>query len=385
MANWFHDTWLESEKEDSEWEQIFCAWSEVPERDEEWYRRTKLKFRGQPWLFYQEYPSNTIEAFARSGRSVYGYDLINPMPFQPPLARFGWTGMAFDLQQALAPGEDSDLTLRVWEFPTVERHPDGRLKRAPNYVVFCDPAEGLTHGDYTAVTVWDANQRRVVATIRTHWPIEYMGDVLAWVGYYYHTALLMVERNNHGLVPLTQLAMVLYYPRLYRQAFLAQIPQGDRTPRYGWHTNTSTKPKMVHDFMKALRDNLDEEGNLKPNAVLVLDPDWKIEAQSFVADGKGSYSAVAPNHDDLMISVIGGWQGVLEVGQYPIVWHDDRPGPPTWADVLAVTVPQRHKKGSGSVHVGQSGTAVTNSRRSITLWALDGDANEVKAPQSDKR
>jgi hypothetical protein len=366
MGNWFHLLWLEAKMPDSAWVPMFCSWREAEMRDDAWYARTKMKYRGQLWLFYQEYPSDDTEAFARSGRVAYGGDVTKYMEFTNPLWRFVWTGTAFDLEHPVV-GEEEDLELRVWKQPEVERYKDGRLRRKPNYVVFCDAAEGLEHGDYSAVAVWNANTKEVVATIRTHFPIEYMADVLAWLGHWYCTALLMVERNNHGLVPITELSRHFNYPRQYRMAAIAQQVQGDRTPRWGWHTNRSTKPKMVLDFLRALRDQ----------TVLVNDPVWDIERSTFVADGSGGFAAQPPNHDDLMMAVIGGWQGVLDVGEYPIIWQDPVPGPPTWADVLRVTQPVGPQ---GRMKVGRGGGTVVYSRPSVTLQRenlLDGQGRRV--------
>jgi hypothetical protein len=93
-------------------------------------------------------------------------------------------------------------------------------------------------------------------------------------------------------------------------AQFAQIVQGDRTPRYGWMTSRTTKPKMVHDFLHALRTG----------EALVHDVRWVQQASTYIADGRGGFEAAAQNRDDLMTAVLGGWQGVLEVGQYPVVW-----------------------------------------------------------------
>jgi hypothetical protein len=368
MGNWFHTQWLEAKLPDSAWTPVFCSWREVESRDDAWYARTKLKFRGQLWMFFQEYPEDDTEAFARSGRVAYDGDLLRPMGFGPPAVMFGWVDDRFDISNPLSSDEEADLVLRVWKLPTVKRWPDGRVMQKPNYVLFCDAAEGLEHGDFTTVAVWDANEREVVATIRTHFPIEYFDGVLAWVGHFYHVALIMVERNNHGLVPITGLSKHYHYPRMFRMPALAQIVQGDRTPRWGWHTNRSTKPKMVLDFLRALRDG----------GVVVRDPYFEMEANTFVADGSGSWSAVPPNHDDMVIAVIGGWQGVLDIGQYPTIWTDPLPGPPTWGDIIAATSPPPSES---SMRVGGGGASRgVVSRTSVYLHP----ANFLPAPLDER-
>lgn len=355
MGNFFHGLWLEAQQPDSVWASLFFPWNEVPERDEKWYERTKRKYRGQDWLFYQEYPATADEAFAKSGRTIIGQDLQTDS-VGPPLARLRWENGEF-LPEPLDPEEEYELELHVWEYPTVERDELGRKVRDPNYVLFCDPAEGLEHGDYTGIVVWDANNHRVVARSRTHWPVEDIGEVLAWLGHYYHIALVMVERNNIGLVPITYLVKTARYPRLYRMEQFGQVIKGDRTPRFGWHTNRTSKPKMVHDLLRALR----------AETIDIPDPQFWIEASTFVADGRGSYNASPKNYDDVLIATAGGYQGVTDIGQYPVIWHDEAPGPTLWSEVLEVTTDNGHKKRtSGSLRIGRHGQPA-HIRRTVEL------------------
>ena len=62
MGNFFHEIWLDSQREDSVWHGIFYPWSVVESRDQAWYDHGKASFRGREWYFYQEYPANPEEA-----------------------------------------------------------------------------------------------------------------------------------------------------------------------------------------------------------------------------------------------------------------------------------------------------------------------------------
>jgi hypothetical protein len=143
---------------------------------------------------------------------------------------------------------------------------------------------------------------------------------------YYMQGLVIVERNNAGVLPLDRLYRDHWYPRLYRMDTFAQIHVADRTPRYGWRTDKATKPKMVNDFGYALAEG----------SVLLHDPDFVLESQTFVADGKGSYGATAGNHDDVIMGTLVTWQGALDSGKYPILWEDTIIQPPTHDDVDAI-------------------------------------------------
>lgn len=352
MGNWFHEIWLDSELADSEWIGNFHPWYAVPGRDERWYEREKRRMRNTPHLFYQEYPATPTEAFARSGRTALNIDLLDEQCWCEPNFRYDIALIDFhneDMDAALEDAyvggtEEADCELWVWEHPYVERDEDGYVLRDPNFVIFADVAEGLEHGDYSAVTVWDANTGEVVATMLAHYPVEDLGGFLEWLGYYYLTALIVVERNNNGLVVVVDLQRASY-PRQYRQEKFGELPSdrhGKYKPRYGWLTNAATKPKMVHEFNKALADG----------QVVLHDARFRHEASTFVANGKGGFEAISGKHDDHVISHLGGWQGCLNVGAFPPVWQDRRPKPTTIGQVLQLSEPTPP---SGlSTRIGQS-------------------------------
>ena len=327
MGNWFHDRWLDSQLDDSAWTPLFYPWSAVPDRDEEWYRTTALKYRGQEWLFYQEYPANPTEAFAKSGRPAIDPDLLEDQDYYPAPKRFNYDPFS-ETWHPWTEVEDHDITLHVWEEPTVERDENDRMKQLPNYVLFCDTAEGLEHGDYTAVTVWNANTDEMVATMQTRIPLDELGEMLASLGWWYHSALIGVERNNHGMVPLIYLQKHARYPRLFRMPKLAmQIRDESRRLDYGWLTSTKTKPKMVIDFIKGLRDQ----------HITIHEQRFLVESSTFVADGRGGYNATKGNHDDLVIATLGGWQMVLDVDRYPSIYFDDGPHRTTMGELISLT------------------------------------------------
>ncbi len=326
MGNWFHEKWLDSETADSMWRGVFYPWSAVPERDSKWYEDTKRKYVGEEWLFYQEYPTTPEEAFAKSGQVAISDELLKDQDWRPAESRWRWLPheQRFKLMDDL---EQDDVVLNIWHEPEVVRDELGRVTQHPNYVIFCDTAEGLAHGDFNAIEVWDANTKEQVASMETRYPIEYLGEVLEVLGYAYHTALIVVERNNTGLVPITYLSTVAYYPRLYRLPNFGARKHADRSERYGWRTDVRTKPKLVADFTLALREG----------EVTMHNERFRDQMKTYVRDGKGSFNAVEGNHDDVVIATMGVWQGILDVGEYPTLFYDEKSHVATWGDVLAAT------------------------------------------------
>ena len=333
MGNFFHEIWLDSQRDDSVWTGIFYPWDVVPGRDQDWYDHTMMSFRGREWLFYQEYPQSPEEAFAKSGRVAFPYDMLTDCFHDiEPYARYEWViGQGATL---LAEDQWAQIEVIQWKPPTVVRDENRRPKWKPNYVVAADVAEGLEHGDFTYVTVWDASTGEQVVSSKSSIPVSYLDELLLWLAEEYHTGLIIVERNAMGILPIDRLYRDHWYPRLYRMDSFAQIHVADRTPRYGWRTDKATKPKMVNDFHRALIEG----------TVLLHDKDFLIEAQTFVADGKGSYGATEGNHDDVIMGSLIAYQGILDSPTYPILWVDPTLTPATHAEVDALIFQDHSQK-----------------------------------------
>lgn len=321
MGDRFHEVWLDSQKEDSPWAGIFYPWDVVPARDQEWYDMKFLSYRGQEWYFYQEYPANPQEAFAKSGRTVFGASVLEYLDWCEPELFLEWDGNGGFYE----PDISTPFSIRVWELPYVERDAEhDYVVQQPNYVIGCDVAEGLEHGDYTVITVWDANHDRLVASFQAHFPLEDLDELLYDLGKFYFWALLVVERNNQGIATLVGLQR-LRYPRMYRSASLARRST-KRSLDIGWVTSNQSKPKLITDFIASLREQV----------VDMHDEAFLEEAQTFVLDGKGGYSATSGKHDDFIMATLIGWQGVMEVGKYPTIWKDTTDRPLTFGEFFSM-------------------------------------------------
>jgi hypothetical protein len=202
-------------------------------------------------------------------------------------------------------------------------------------------AEGLEHGDYTTISVWDANNDVMVASMRAHFPLEDLDELLYDLGEWYYWALIAVERNNQGIAVLIGLQR-MRYPRMYRAASLART-RNKRSVDIGWVTSRQTKPKMITDFVAALR----------AQQVVMSDQDFVDEAQTFVMDGKGGYGATAGKHDDFIMGTLIGWQAVLEVGKYVLVWKDTKQRPVTFGEVFGLRDHKGPKVGRLDIPLGR--------------------------------
>lgn len=346
MGNLFQRTYADSKLEDSEWRGGFFPWWSNPNRLTEegepdwdgWYAKEARSKRATPWLMFQEYPSNDVEAFVKSGRTPIGHDLVSEFEWVEADTRYYWDGEGFE--PLLDFSENQALVMHVWEEPTVERGEFGEVLRDPNYVVFADPAEGVEGGDYTAIAVYNANTQTCAARIQTHYALELLPEVLEAVGYRYFTALLGVERNNHGLGTLNILNLRLNYPRLYTMPKIGSRKTG-HSHMLGWHTNVATKPKMVRDYARAMMEH----------DIVPLDPMLKHELSTFVQDENGKYGASNGNHDDVVMAHLGALQLIEDVGRFPIIEKPSEDGVLRMQDLDAMAFPDDRPKDFGVIGV----------------------------------
>jgi len=180
--------------------------------------------------------------------------------------------------------------------------PDVEVFQKPRdgvYVIGADVAEGMAHGDYSTAVVLDRASGRQAAQMRGRWPVEVFAGKLERLGHYYNTALLGVERNNHGYAVLVKLREgsngTRPYPNLYRH----HDRDGARaSAKLGWLTNARTKPLMIDGLEEALRKRL-----VTLHSKVLVE-----ELAAYQYRGNGSTSAPAGLHDDLVVALAIAWQ-----------------------------------------------------------------------------
>ena len=120
------------------------------------------------------------------------------------------------------------------------------------YVLGVDTAEGLAHGDYSCIQVLDVRTGEQAACWHGHIPPDHLAEEVFMLGLWYNDALCCVESNNHGLTTITQLRQ-LGYPKLFRKRALNKST--DRvTQEFGWRTTRTSKPLLIDDLAKAMKN-----------------------------------------------------------------------------------------------------------------------------------
>lgn len=275
-----------------------------------WYvvERTKHTEHGS---MAAECPSDDIEAFVNTGASVF--DKYQVEKFRPACRAPRYVG---DIYGDALDGEESLNNLRfvedkqgvlwVWSLPDP---PDPSEIVTDRYLAVVDVGGRSNKADWSVIVVYDriamvdGDKPAVVAQWRGHIDI----DLLAWkavqIAKYYDNALLVIESNtlethdkerqvdgDQSKYILNQIKEV--YDNLYaRRQSEEDIRQG--LPRkYGFHTNTATKPMIITSLIKYVREQAYVESDER-----TLD-----EFLNYERKPNGSYGAIAGEHDDLLMT-----------------------------------------------------------------------------------
>ena len=163
----------------TDWKAMFLPWHVRPGRTPEWYAaqcRDALANTGSLDDVHEQYPATDAEALAP--RSL---DKRLPASWLQACYR---EGVPIDVADAPAIAE-----LVVYEAPQPGRQ----------YVIGCDPAEGLPGGDDTALVVLAKDTGEQVAEcVGKLEPKRVTPDAVSKIAAWYNDAECMVERNNHG-------------------------------------------------------------------------------------------------------------------------------------------------------------------------------------------
>lgn len=333
VGGYFYDEWQFAKKGESAFKPLFFAWHEHPEYmlegkidvydDEErelleifkdkgydpdtwdkkliWRREKKKEFRSEPDKFYQEYPKDDTEAFLASGRPVFDIRQLQRMeevaqlPQSKPkygiIAKFkddhGVEKYGFEELPQTIEGIDPS-PLKVWDMPD----------KGEKYVIGIDTSEGIEkgndekrQGDYSVIDVTRVRDLKTVARWRGHIDPDLLGDEAVAIGSFYNYALIGPEINNHGLTT-AQRIRNLFYRNLYQRESSEEEQFQERTSKMGWKTDRKTKPLMINELGKAIRES----------DIIDLDIVFIRECMTYVRDDNGYTGAQENMFDDCVMA-----------------------------------------------------------------------------------
>lgn len=253
------------------------------------WRRMKL---GEPGMnhkkFRQEYPLSSVESFLATGESYFDDDLLNELnmlieshPNYDGLTKELSKGLHIplwaetlrnfkDFSSATEPG-----TFEMWELP----------QPGVAYAVIADVIEGLDRDgkhDFAAVDVFRLDTWEQVAHLHLTIPAPTLGRLLTELGYWYNTATLIPERNNHGHATIGAIENETAYP------FGVDGLWRDKDDKFGWLANERTKAIGDERLKRMLAD-----GSIKVNCKGTLK-----ELMSYVEKKGGKREARSGANDD---------------------------------------------------------------------------------------
>lgn len=332
VGGYFYDEWQFAKKGESTFKPIFFAWHEHPEYelssttqliyDEEeeelidifkekqypieswdrkiiWRREKKKEFRSDPAKFYQEYPKDDMEAFLASGRPVFDTRQLQKMEnyAQNNLEHIygniikveNQSGKStYEFRQVAQRIEGEDPTpLKLWHLPEKDQ----------KYTLAVDVAEGIEinsesgkKNDFCVIEVMDSKLRTCLRW-RGHIDPDMLGEIAFNIGMFYNTALIGVEVNNHGLTTVQSLRNK-FYRNLYMREQAEDQQFQQRTSKMGWLTSKRTKPIIINELVKAIRDG----------DIIDLDIVFIRECMTYVRDDRGFTNAREGMFDDTVMA-----------------------------------------------------------------------------------
>jgi hypothetical protein len=258
------------------------------------WRRLSIDVNCQGSLdqMHQDYPTSSREAFLATGRMVFNRDALERIRSRVEAQK--------KPEKYTLPTNRSDATNGTLKY-LMEPDPTGELELyaepIPNreYRIGVDVAEGIEVNDrdtdWSVAVVIDGFTLEQVAHLRT----KVDPDQLAWkivtLAQYFNEALVVVERNNHGLVTLRSLLDKHNYTNLYNEMRLDERGQ-KRTKRVGFLTTIKSRPQLIDTLRELLRDE----------SFLIRSPVLVDELMTFVTLPNGKEAANTGAHDDCVMS-----------------------------------------------------------------------------------
>lgn len=271
-----------------------------------WYVHERSKYNDHATMA-SEYPSDDVEAFAHSGDRVFDKYQVEALRPTCKIPRY--------IGDIYADGDNGENALKnlrfkedkqgicwIWEMP--ERYDTEDVIN--RYITIVDVGGRSNGADWSVIVVIDRlfqieGDKPVIVA---QWYGHCDHDLLAWkaaqVAAFYNNSLLVIESNSlereknpdedQSYFILNQIKGI--YPNLYARKRSEEDIREGRPTKYGFHTNTSTKPMIISSLVKIVRENLYTERDER-----CID-----EYLTYERKQNGAYGAVTGAHDDLLMT-----------------------------------------------------------------------------------
>lgn len=279
----FYNRWCDAVKGGSDWKAIFIPWYELPEYSmplkdglypidalkgdkskflkKEVALRAKAKLspeqvnwrrwciinncEGKENLFCQEYPASWQEAFIMSGNLYFDRDALlleEEKADKMRNNRFPKVGDIVRLDNKYIFRECEEGKFRIYEFP----------QRDIQYSIGADTAEGLPHGDDSAMIILNKKTNRTACAYNCQADSDDFSLDLIKAGHFFNMAMIAIENKGYG----TSVNKKVYnhYGNIFRK-IRDKTGQMDVTDELGWNTNSVTRTQMLGQLKEEISDN----------------------------------------------------------------------------------------------------------------------------------
>lgn len=162
------------------------------------------------------------------------------------------------------------------------------IDKKSGYVIGIDAAEGLEHGDNSVVHVLKRDTKpKLVCSYAGKMEPDELGKMAIGLAEEYNEAWVVIEMNNHGFTVMGQLRNY-GYANLYTEKNFDKWGQKE-SRRWGWHTNALTRPILVDEVARSIREDAVEVpdiNTLDEMGTFIINPKGRAEAQSGCADDR---------------------------------------------------------------------------------------------------
>lgn len=230
--------------------------------------------------FKQEFPSNPLESFISTGRSVFDQSkvltrlshAINPLPKADIMSV-----LPESLNKYIGKGLD------IFYLP----------KRNKRYYFGIDTASG-SGNDFSTISGFDDEGQQVLSFYNNKIPIYEFAQVIYDLGIFYNYAFLTVEKNSYGSPLIERLRKEKGYLNMFKMKTFDM--RGKKKLEIGWITSEKTKSIMITDMKEQF-----ELGLINIECKVTLQQmQMFVENNGRLGNKRGNTEL---HHDDLVISI----------------------------------------------------------------------------------
>lgn len=279
IGNYFHNLWVNAVAKRNDWVPFFSPWFEdetyamkpwfeakdLAAHDAKLMSDHNLTLEQMAWYVYtrenkcngdqdkmdQENASDPISCFLASGRKVFDTE---------GLRYYLETAQVAEHAGEIPPQCEVESNKDDKHAPLVRVISRGRYRiyRPPQkrhlYVVGADIASGDPGGDYTPLVVLNRHTLDVDAVFYSKAPPEVLASHCAVLAWWYNTAVVAGEANNHGLLFFDELMRRIKYPNIHYRKVSEESVSGKVSDKPGVWTSGANREALVNLPRRYIRE-----------------------------------------------------------------------------------------------------------------------------------